>query len=119
MLIEKQEGGFSASNMDLLCILFNEAPGTYHPAFFEESPLPGPIQDNPSTVRLKSKFHHTSGFQTLEEAQGSLIELSKTRITGAQIIKEPIGWNGEIPLVWIAARDTKSGQLNLNGLLSE
>lgn len=77
MLLEtNQSGVFTAGSADMMCIL-KLPSGTYHPAFYEEHPMPGPIQPiaELSTIRLKSKMHHTSGFATFEEAQEDLKKL--------------------------------------------
>jgi len=71
MLIEtKEKGVFNALSADMICILKLPA-GTFHVAFFEEHPMPGPVQpiSDLSALRLKSKMHHTRGAKTLEEAK--------------------------------------------------
>lgn len=51
----------------LIRLLFNTDKKTYHPILYLESPLPGDY-DATNITRLKSKFHHTSGFTSKEEA---------------------------------------------------
>lgn len=88
-------------------ILSNVSKGTYHPIFYYESPLPGPIEDRPSVIRFKSKMHHTTGFATLEEAKSSIEDPemeSKLRQTlfMSEFLKEldkPDPWDGlDLPL---------------------
>lgn len=80
MLIPKEgEEGYLAGPLDVICIL-RLPTGTYHVAFFEERPFPGPVQDvsETSIVRLSSKMHHTQGAPTLEGAQIHLGEMRET-----------------------------------------
>lgn len=70
MLIEKEKGVFLGGAADIICIL--KLPGgTFHVAFYEEHPMPGPIQPikDLDFIRLKSRMHHTVGAPTLEGAQ--------------------------------------------------
>lgn len=105
MLIEKQEKGkFIGGPLDVLCILHNINTGRYHAAFFEESPLPGPVPDikNTKIVRLKSKMHHTEGSDTLEGALEHLKKLSEQiEVSEENIWKEPQDWNGDLGIVWL------------------
>ena len=90
--------------LDIWCILHDVTNNTFHPAYFEERPMPGPIKslDEVESVRLKSKMHHTSGFGTLEEAQEGLKEVSdQLRVNEANIADQPIPWDGRIGMVWI------------------
>lgn len=72
----QDDGTYVAGPADILCILKLPA-GTFHVAFFEEHPMPGPIRpiDELDVLRLKSKAHHTIGGKTLEEAQIHLSEM--------------------------------------------
>jgi len=76
MLMDRGNGTKGAGPADIICILKLPA-GTYHVAFLEENPLPGPIQPIAElpAIRLKSKMHQTIGAPTLEEAQGHLKKL--------------------------------------------
>jgi len=57
------DGTFTTGHLDVLLILHHVEAGTYHAAFFEEAPPPGPVQDvgDVAIVRLRSKLHHTTG----------------------------------------------------------
>jgi hypothetical protein len=76
MLIEKDGGMLLAGPADMVCILKLPA-GTFHVAFFEEHPMPGPVQpiNELPVIRLRSKMHHTSGSPTFEGAQQHVREL--------------------------------------------
>lgn len=97
MLIENDDKTYTAGPLDVLCILHLEEAATYHPAFLEESPPPGPIQspEEMKVVRLRSKIHHTTGFKTLEEAQRNLNEELSKSLQCQTIWQEPIPWMGD------------------------
>lgn len=90
MLMENADGTFTAGPADVICIL--QLPGgTFHAAFFEEKPLPGPI--GPLTelefIRLKSKMHHTQGTASLADSQAELDKLrSKISISDANVLRD-------------------------------
>lgn len=46
----------------------------YHPAYYRLAPFPGGVDGGP--VRYKSRGHHTTGFDTLAEAQASAVILA-------------------------------------------
>lgn len=106
MLINNGDGTHTGGPLDVWCILHNATQGadTYHPAFFEEKPMPGPrpsVQDT-KVVRLKSKMHHTEGFPTLEKALVQLDELAaKFRVPNENVWREPVEWDGHEGLVWL------------------
>ncbi len=51
----------------IIALLHNIKDNKWHPILFLHNPLPGPPEaDKP--VRHKSKFHHTDGFATRDEA---------------------------------------------------
>lgn len=60
----------------LIMMLYNTLKETWHPIFYFESPLPGPIEEA-TLIRFKSKGHHTTGFKTRDEALFSATELHK------------------------------------------
>lgn len=115
MLIAKENGrGYTAGPLDILCILKLPA-GTFHCAFFEESPLPGPVLNVSETtiVRLKSKMHHTQGAETFEEAQAHLKDLSQyIEVPEANIIEDVAVEVEDAVNVWILDNWTK-GDLTL------
>jgi hypothetical protein len=112
MLIQNEDGTFTAGSLDVFCILRDETTGRFHPAFFEESPLPGPVEAAAETivVRLKSKMHHTVGFESLEEAVVGLQEelIDRIKVPETNICKEPIDWDGQIGIVWICSNWLKT-----------
>lgn len=76
------ERGHFGGPLDVLLIQHDLTTGRYHPAAYEEKPMPGPIRQvsEMTTVRLKSKMHHTQGFGTLEEARQYLLDDLATKI---------------------------------------
>ena len=78
MLIQNANNTFTAGPFDVLLILYDVDNGTYHPAFFEEAPMPGPVLEvqEVEIVRLRSKMHHTTGARTIEDAQVLFDELA-------------------------------------------
>ena len=105
MLIKQEDGTYFAGPLDVVCILHNVKTGIFHPAFFEESPLPGPVPtvEDTTVVRLKSKMHHTEGYRTIEEAKvGLATELrSKIKVPDSNVSEDPVPWDGELGIVWI------------------
>jgi len=104
MMIQNGDGTFTGGPLDVLCVLHDVTTGKYHPAFFEEAPMPGSVADvqDVKIVRLKSKMHHTGGFINLEEAHKSLDELcAQIRVTPENIWRKPREWGGEIGIVWL------------------
>lgn len=100
MLISNGDGTFTAAALDVLMILHHVEAGTYHAAFFEEAPPPGPVQEvaDVRIVRLRSKMHHTTGATTLEGAQQHLDELAAKICVPAENCwrdKPPYPWNGQ------------------------
>lgn len=105
MLIENGDGTYTAGPLDVLCILHDETKGTFHPAFFEEAPMPGPVQDvrDLTFVRLKSKMHHTTGFPSHAEALANLTESLAARIhvPAENVWSDPKNWDGDLAQVWV------------------
>lgn len=57
----------------LITITRNIRTGRFHPFIWNESPLPSSdVTDH--IVRFRSKMHHTSGFESLEDARTSARE---------------------------------------------
>jgi len=103
MLIANGDGTYIGGPLDVWCILHNVKEGTYHAAFFEEKPMPGPVPDwqDVKVVRLKSKMHHTEGVPTLEEALAQLDEVvPKVEVHPENVWRDPKPWDGEIGIVW-------------------
>jgi hypothetical protein len=76
MLIEQGHGTYVGGPYDVLGIQ-HTTRGRYHVAFYEEKPMPGPVQSQPRILRLKSKMHHTEGAATFEEALEHLEEMAQ------------------------------------------
>jgi len=104
VLIQNDDGTYTGGPLDVLCLLHNVEARTYHAAFFEESPFPGPIPnvDVTKVVRLKCNMHNTEGSPNLKIAMGHLHELSaKIEVPPENIWMEPRLWNGSVGLVWV------------------
>lgn len=114
MLIANEDGTFTAGPLDVICILKDEKTGRFHPAFFEESPFPGPVDsvDKTDVVRLKSMMHHTAGFATLEDAQQNISKDLGVKIKTPEtnVCREPISWDGWTGIVWICYNWIKRGE---------
>jgi hypothetical protein len=97
MLIFNGDGTCTAAALDVLMILHHVVAGTYHAAFFEEVPPPGPVQDVGAVkfVRLRCRMHHTAGATSLEGARAQLDELA-ARI---QVPPENV-WRDKLPYPW-------------------
>lgn len=105
MLIENGDGTFTGGPLDVLCILHDVEAETYHVAFFEEKPLPGPVPDLQDTkvVRLKSKMHHTLGAGDLCGAFEHLAEMrEKIQVPDENVWREPRDWDGQLGVVIVA-----------------
>ncbi len=104
MLIDNGNGTHTAGSADVLCILKDVTTERFHAAFFEESPMPGPVKPimELDFIRLKSKMHHTGGADTLDGALEHLKELSeKVKVPDTNVWKEPIDWDGVPGIVWM------------------
>lgn len=114
MLIENGDGTGTAGPLDILLILHNVEAGTFHAAFFEESPPPGPIQDvaDAETVRFKSKMHHTRGAPDLAGAQAHLDELGRTvHVPEGNVARDrAVPWDGQIGFVWVIPNWRRRGE---------
>lgn len=55
--------------MHVVQIQHDQTTGRFHPAYYALAPLPGPASADAKFLRYKSRGHHTTGFETLEEAQ--------------------------------------------------
>jgi hypothetical protein len=53
------------------CMLHNTATDRYHPIFFRMAPMPGNADAGLPAQRYKSAMHHTTGFDTPDEAVAS------------------------------------------------
>ena len=102
MLIENGDGTFIGGPFDVLTILHDRRANRFHAAFFEEKPMPGPIEKNPTVIRLKSKMHHTGGSPDLEGARKHLDELAeKIKVPEENIWRDPHDWDAQkMAAVW-------------------
>jgi hypothetical protein len=93
--------------------LEDKTKGTFHAAFFEEEPMPGPVTSVKDTriVRLKSKMHHTTGSHALDGAREHLSELAKKILIPENnvISEKAIPWDGELGIVLFASNWTLVG----------
>ena len=80
----------------IVALLHNTKEDRWHPIFFYENPLPGPPSDD-KPVRYKSKMHHTTGFETREEALASLEDPKFEAEFGGikKCLDEDMPWDGE------------------------
>ncbi len=81
-------------------MIHNTTAGTYHPVLFIEDPLPGPLDQPGRPARYKSKFHHTKGFASRDEADKEAIEILAPRVAtefGSPRIElgKEFAWDGE------------------------
>ncbi|TSC81738.1 MAG: hypothetical protein G01um101420_843 [Parcubacteria group bacterium Gr01-1014_20] len=103
MFIDRGDGTVLSGPADTLCIL-RLPVGSYHVAFFEEKPMPGPVKpiNELSIIRLKSKMHETNGHETLEGAKASLAELRKKFIVPDENVVDDVAFEVEDPVqVWV------------------
>lgn len=83
----------------IIAIIHNVALNTFHPALFLESPMPGG-QHGTTIIRHKSKMHHTTGFDSRDEAVQNITQDFIPKAT--QHFGEPllaltvdVGWDGD------------------------
>jgi hypothetical protein len=103
MLLPQDDGTYVMGPLDAIFIYRHVGTGRFHPIFFEEHPLPGPIKDPEEMdfVRLKSKMHHAFGFETLEAARDSVVDLRKRILIEDECVflDPPVDWDGEVEMV--------------------
>lgn len=96
MLIQNGDGTATAGPFDVLLILEHDKTKRLHVCFAEERPFPGPIEDSPPLVRLKSAMHHTGGAATLGEALEQIAELRRAlEVRDENVWTEPRPWDGD------------------------
>jgi hypothetical protein len=103
-MIANGDGTYTAGPLDVLMILHDMRANTFHAAFFEEAPMPGPVQDvkDVRVVRLRSKMHHTAGASTLDAARVDLAEIAqKIQVPDSNIWRDhsPYPWDGQPGIV--------------------
>ena len=114
MLIPHGDGTYIGGPLDVIMIYHNVAKGTFHPVFYEEKSMPGPIRDynEIDAVRLKSNMHHTEGFKTFEEAQANVRDVFSKQIVlppSNVAIERAVNWDGQNGDVWIVQNWRKEG----------
>lgn len=94
MMLEIEDGKFAIGPFDQIRILHHVKNGTYHAAFFEERPFPGPLDSRPVT-RVVCKMSHTTGAPSLDGAKQHVAELRERLIAkDEQVILDPVEWSG-------------------------
>ena len=114
MLIPNEDRTYTGGPLDVILIYHNIDKGTFHPVFYEEYPMPGPVSDvkDETMVRLRSKMHHTVGFATLEEAQENVRAEMRLQISlpDANIaIERALPWSGNLDDVWLVHNWRREG----------
>jgi hypothetical protein len=111
---EVKEPALIAGPLDAIFIYHNIEGDTYHPVYYRERPMPGPIQphDELSIVRLASHMHHTVGAETLEEAKQMLADMrEQVAIDDLNVDSEhPVPWNGELGDIMVVPNWRKRGE---------
>lgn len=79
MLVDNGDGTYMAGPADVLLVMQDVSTGRFHASFWEESPMPGPVEpvEEAPLIRLKSRMHHTGGADTYEEALTHLKDLAE------------------------------------------
>jgi hypothetical protein len=88
MFIENGDGTVTVGPLDVIVIL--KIGAKFHACFAAEKPFPGPVKPAKEVVavRLKSAMHHTTGTDTLEQAQAEVEEmLKKMKIDATNVFK--------------------------------
>lgn len=129
MLLVGKES-MSGGGLDFICILCDIRTGRFHPCFVEEKPLPGPVKSVEDTpfVRAKSKMHHTTGFDTFEEAETNVRDdFSKKIIVPEENIalNQAINWDSQNPAFtlvlpnWHKAKQSIEDVLTVDAICGE
>lgn len=61
--------------------------GRFHPVILKESPLPGPPSDD-KPVRFKSHGHHTTGFESRDDAIASIVNEMAQQLPGLRYLTD-------------------------------
>lgn len=100
MLIPQGDGTYVMGPLDAIFIWRHVETGRFHPVIFEERPFPGPVQDveEMAVVRLKSKAHHTVGYESLAEAQAGIAEMRQKLFVEDECVfaDDPLEWDGTV-----------------------
>lgn len=78
----------------VVAMLKNERTGRWHPILFRDAPFPGGASTDGAPQRLRSKGHHTEGFDSREAAVGNANELAD-QCSARCALDDDIPWDGE------------------------
>jgi len=101
------DDGLAAGMFDVLVIAKDSETGRYHPMFLDHRPFAGAPPDDPldyKAIRLKSKMHHTAGFDDREGAETFVREARESgsvKIDDENVmgVVEIEGWTADDPAV--------------------
>ena len=112
MLIDNGDGTHTGGPLDMHLVLHDVTTDRFHPAFFEEHPMPGLVlpSEEVETIRLKSKMHHTEGFATKEEAIANMKDdlAQKIQLLPLNVVEEPVEWDGQVGIVLLATNPQRT-----------
>jgi len=97
--------------LDSWIILQHAETGKFHPAFFRDKRIgitTSPLTE-PGLVQLVSDFHHTDGFDHVDDAIKEMRHAARfcMPVSHKNICDEPIEWDGEIGIK-IVLRDWRA-----------
>lgn len=99
-----------------IAMLHNQAQNRWHPILFSEAPFPG-APDLTAPIRLRSRGHHTEGFDTRDAAIVAAQELkAKVEPDPAMFLESDIEWDGkDTPAMHLLCTRDANGPLRLLG----
>jgi len=116
MLVSNGDGTYIGGPLDMCIVLHDVETGRFHPAFFEEHPMPGPVlpSEDVEVVRLKSNMHHTEGFATKDEAVANMKDdlAKKIQLQPLNIVEKPIEWDGQLGVVLLATNPLRTKEIS-------
>lgn len=97
----------------VVAMLFNNKEQKWHPIVFSASPYPG-VPDPTKATRMKSRAHHTVGYEEREVALVGAHALADQIEGSAELsVDDDIQWDGEGVPALIAHLDRTSGKPRL------
>lgn len=107
MMVANGDGTYFSGEHDAWFILHNTKTNTYHPAFFQEMPLPGQYAEGAdrtsfSFVRLRC-YMSDDRPHTLEQANTQLDEDTYKLDTHGNVFRNPVIWDGARGMVLVVA----------------
>lgn len=119
LIVDYEKRTATAGPYDVILVLKHEQTGRLHVCFAEEHPMPGPIEEYPAIVRLKSKYTHTMGAADEAEMAVQLDEMrAKILLPDENVWPEPhLPWDGEA-FVTVMSQWRKSPQERTAALVS-